>query len=145
MRRYSFSMLNKNIFRKFKESIWSNWYMDVFVFGLCCLYMSEVQSNMPCMCQSTCVFRYKHANKCLWCSEHLCRRKVCTMLPLMMLRVSHTSMATMFLVRTLEKLSLMPPVCTEVAFDRSRPRGPEVEFMTNSSSCSLTEGTEKII
>lgn len=57
---------------------------------------------------------------------YLCRRKVCTMLLLMILRASHTSMATMFLVRALEKLSLYtataPPVSVELVLLVSRSR-----------------------
>ncbi len=85
---------------------------------------------------------------CVFHRVYLCRRKVCTMLPLMMLRVSHTSMATMFLVRALEKLSLdtttVPPVSPELVLLISRSRGPEeVELSITNISSSQSEGTEK--
>ena len=78
---------------------------------------------------------------------YLCRRKVCTMLPLMMLRASHTSMATMFLVRALEKLSLVtttvPPANTELVLLVSRSRGlEEVELCISSISTLQSEVTQ---
>lgn len=82
-----------------------------------------------------------HTSRCVnhgvrWC-VYLCWRKVCTMLLLMMLRVSHTSMATMFLVRALAKLSLdtatMPPVSPELLLPVSRSRGLEELELNNIS------------
>lgn len=78
---------------------------------------------------------------------YLCRRKVCTMLPLMMLRASHTSMATMFLVRALEKLSLgtatVPPASTELVLLVSRSRGlEEVELSISNISSLQSEVTQ---
>lgn len=85
---------------------------------------------------------------CVFRRVYLCCRKVCTMLPLMMLRASHTSMATMFLVRALEKLSLdaatVPPVSAELVLLISRSRGPEeVELSITNISSSQSEGTQK--
>lgn len=66
---------------------------------------------------------------------YLCCRKVCTMLPLMMLSASHTSMATMFLARALAKLSLgtaaAPPVSTELQLLVCRSRRPEEVALSN--------------
>lgn len=63
------------------------------------------------------------------------------MLLLMMLRSSHTNMATVFLVRAMEKLSLgaaaAPP--SELLLVMRRSTGPE-EVEVNISS-SLSEGT----
>lgn len=69
------------------------------------------------------------------------------MLLLMMLRVSHTSMATMFLVRALAKLSLdtatMPPLRTELLLPVSRSRGRgELELNNISSVCRIQNLTD---
>lgn len=71
------------------------------------------------------------------------------MLPLMMLRASHTNMATMFLVRALLKLSLdtatAPPVTAELILLVSRSREvEEVELSITNISSSLSEETQTL-
>lgn len=64
------------------------------------------------------------------------------MLMLMILRASHTSMATMFLVKALEKLSLGAN-SSELLLLVSSSRGPgEVEFIINISSVSEGNGDQ---
>lgn len=77
---------------------------------------------------------------------YLCRRKVCTMLLLMMLRANHTSMATMFLVRALEKLSLVaaaaPPGSVKLLLLCSRPSGSLEVLYSSDISSSQSEDTQ---
>lgn len=98
------------------------------------------------MHQSLCVTTDKVRNMFDGSCVYLCCRKVCTMLLLMILRVSHTNMATMFLVRALEKLSLgtatAPPVAERLVLLSSRPRGSaEVEFSITDICSSRSEET----